>query len=142
MEDIRCERDILSQGDHLCKLDLKDAYLSLPIHESSRRYLRFSWQETLYEYMALPFRLSAAPRGFTKVLKPALAELRSAGLCLVAYLDNFLIIGKTKEGAEAAFHRVRSLLQSLGFIVNLEKSQGQASQSIEFLGFLIDSRER
>ena len=140
MEDIRCVRDLLSKGDHLCKLDLRDAYLSIPIHESSRKYLRFSWQGVMYEYTALPFGLSAAPRVFTKVLKPVLAELRAAGICLVAYLDDLLIIGKTKEETEAAYHRTKTLLQSLGFMINMEKSQSQATQSIEFLGLLIDSR--
>ena len=55
---------------------------------------------------------------------------RAAGICLVAYLDDFLIIGKTKEEAEAAFQKTKSLLQGLGFVVNMEKSQSQATQMI------------
>ena len=141
MEDIRCVKDLLSRGDHMCKLDLKDAYLSIPIHGSCRRFLRFRWRGILYEYTALPFGLSAAPRTFTKVLKPVLAALRVAGTRLVAYLDDFLILGGTKEEAEAAFQRTKNLLQSLGFVINLEKSQSQATQRIEFLGFVIDSKE-
>jgi len=141
MEDVRCVKDLLSQGDYLCKLDLKDAYLSLPIHESSRKYLQFRWQGVLYEYKALPFGLSAAPRVFTKVLKPALAKLRSMGIRLVAYLDDLLIIGRTKREAEVAFTQAKDTLERLGFIINQEKSQNQASQVIEFLGFLINSRE-
>ena len=140
MEDIRSVKDLLNKGDYMCKLDLKDAYLSIPIDESDR-FLRFNWQGTLYEYTALPFGLSAAPRAFTKVLKPVLAALRAAGIRLVAYLDDFLIIGKTKKEAEAAFQRAKNLLQSLGFVINLDKSQNQAAQVIEFLGFIIDSKE-
>lgn len=79
MKDIHCVNDLISKGNHMCKLDLKDAYLSLPIHESSRKYLKFRWYGTIYKYAALPFGLSAAPRVFTEVLKPALATLRSAG---------------------------------------------------------------
>ena len=60
MEDVHCVKDLLSQGDYLCKLDLKDAYLSLPIHESSRKYLQFRWQGVLYDTTQL-FRLSVAP---------------------------------------------------------------------------------
>ena len=122
MEDIRCVKDLITKGDHMCKLDLKDAYLSISIHESSRQFLKFNWQGTVYEYTALPFGLSAAPRVFTKVLKPALAALRAAGIRLVAYLDDFLIIGRTKEDAEAAFRKTKNLLQSLGFVINMEKS--------------------
>ena len=125
----------------MCKLDLKDAYLSIPIHKSSRKFLKFHWQGVAYEYTALPFGLSAAPRTFTKVLKPVLAALRAKGIRLVAYLDDLLIIGKDKECAEEAFQTTKSLLQALGFVVNLEKSQSQAAQEIEFLGFIINSRE-
>ena len=35
MEDIHCVKDLLNRGDYMCKLDLKDAYLSIPIHWSS-----------------------------------------------------------------------------------------------------------
>ena len=125
----------------MCKLDLKDTYLSIPIHKSSRKFLKFHWQGVAYEYTALPFGLSAAPRTFTKVLKPVLAALRAKGIRLVAYLDDLLIIGKDKECAEEAFQTTKSLLQALGFVVNLEKSQSQAAQEIEFLGFIINSRE-
>ena len=140
-EDIRCVKDLINQGDHMCKLDLKDAYLSIPIHKSSRKFLKFHWQGVAYEYTALPFGLSAAPRTFTKVLKPVLAALRAKGIRLVAYLDDILNIGKDKECAEEAFQTTKSLLQALGFVVNLEKSQSQATQEIEFLGFIINSRE-
>ena len=125
----------------MCKLDLKDAYLSIPIHKSSRKFLKFHWQGVAYEYTALPFGLSAAPRTFTKVLKPVLAALRAKGIRLVAYLDDILNIGKDKECAEEAFQTTRSYLQALGFVVNLEKSQSQAAQEIEVLGFIINSRE-
>ena len=141
MEDMRCVRDLMSRGYYLCKLDLKDAYLSIPIHRSHRKYLQFAWKGKIYEYSALPFGLSAAPRVFTKVMKPALAQLRSAGVCLVAYLDDFLIMGRTKKEAESAFCMTKNLLQSLGFVINLEKSQSQATQSIDFLGLMINSRE-
>ena len=110
MEDIRCAKDLITNGDHMCKLYLKDAYLSISIHQSCRKFLRFNWQGTVYEYTALPFGLSAAPRVFTKVLKPVLAALRAAGICLVAYLDDFLIIGKTKKEAEAAFQKTKNPL--------------------------------
>jgi len=75
-----------------------------------------------YEYTSLPFVLASAPRAFTKILKPVLATLRQRGIRVIAYLDDLLIIGKTKEEAEAAFSQVKSLLESLGFVINLEKS--------------------
>ncbi|XP_063309149.1 uncharacterized protein LOC134609401, partial [Pelobates fuscus] len=37
-------RDLLLQGDWMAKLDLKDAYLTVPVAESSRDLLRFLWK--------------------------------------------------------------------------------------------------
>ena len=139
MEDIRCIKDLLSRNEFICKLDLKDAYLTVPVHPSHWRFLRFHWQGKVYEYTALPFGLATAPRLFTKLLKPVLANLRTAGVRLIGYLDDFLIIGKTKPEAEGAYMKMKSLLESLGFIVNAEKSLQIATQKIEFLGYIIDS---
>ena len=140
MEDIRSVKDLLNRGDYMCKVDLKDAYLSIPIRESDRKYLKFRWQGRIFQYNALPFGLTTAPRVFTKVLKPALSHLRSKGIRMVAYLDDLLLIGKTKEETESVFRTTVALLEELGFVVNSEKSRSTATQVIEFLGFVIDSR--
>ena len=66
-------RDLIRPNDFVCKLDLKDAYFTIPIHMTHRRYLRFVWRDKHYEYLCLPFGLSTAPRLFTKLLKPALS---------------------------------------------------------------------
>ena len=139
MEDIRCVKDLLNRGDYMCKLDLKDAYLSVPIAQCHRKYLKFAWQGTVYQYNVLPFGLATAPRAFTKLMKPALAHLRSKGVRLIAYLDDLLIIGKDKREAEEAYQNAKSLMESLGFVINLEKSQAIGTQKMEFLGFIIDS---
>ena len=123
----------------MCKLDLKDAYLSIPITQSHRKYLKFAWQGTVYQYNVLPFGLATALRAFTKLMKPVLAHLRSKGVRLITYLDNLLIIGKDKREAKEAYQNVKSLMESLGFVTNLEKSQAIATQKMEFLGFIIDS---
>ena len=139
MEDIHCVKDLLNIGDYMCKLDLKDAYLSIPITQSHRKYLKFAWQGTVYQYNVLPFGLATAPRAFTKLMKPALAYLRSKGVRLIAYLDDILIIGRDKGEAEEAYQNAKSLMESLGFVINLEKSQAIGTQKMEFLGFIIDS---
>ena len=57
-------------------IDLKDSYLSVPVHKSSLKFLCFIWKGTCYQFKALPFGLCSAPRIFTKVLKPVAAFLR------------------------------------------------------------------
>ena len=45
--------DLLNQGDYMVKIDLKDAYWH--IHQESRIYLRFRWDQKLYEMGVLAF---------------------------------------------------------------------------------------
>ena len=76
MEGIHMLRDLLRQGDYMVKIDLKDAYLTVPIWKGHQKYLRFLWKETLLEFACLPFGLATAPRVFTKLMKPVVAMLR------------------------------------------------------------------
>jgi hypothetical protein len=140
MEGIHMLRDLLKQGDWLVKIDLKDAYLTVPIWKNHQKYLRFLWKDNMLEFACLPFGLATAPRVFTKLMKPVVALLRQWGIRLIIYLDDILIMA---ESQNLVLHQAAStlnLLESLGFLVNYKKSQLVPSQQLEFLGLLIDSR--
>ena len=140
MENISCLKQILNQNDFTVKLDLKDAYLTVGVHEQSQHYLRFIWQRQLYQFQALPFGLCTAPRVFTKLLKPVITFLRTHNIRLLIYLDDILIVGSVIKTLKEQTGQVLGLLQSLGFIINFEKSVLSPSPVMEFLGLLVDSR--
>ena len=58
---------------------------------------------------------------------------------MILYLDDFLILGSTYQEAQSHTAMAVSLLESLGFTVNLEKSCLIPTQIITFLGFVINS---
>ena len=124
----------------MAKVDIKDAYYSVPIKISDQRYLKFEYNGNLYKFTCLPNGLSSGPRKFTKLLKPPMAALRKRKRIVSAYIDDLITIAKTFS---LCFDNVTDLVEtidSLGFVVHPDKSEFIPSQVIEYLGFVIDSR--
>lgn len=140
MEDYRTAAKLIQGIRFMATIDLKDAYFFISIDINSRKYLRFYFDNKLFEFQCMPFGLSVAPFCFTKLMKPVLKNLRQAGIACVNYLDDFLILGDTFEDCQRNVHFTVSVLQSLGFLINREKSALTPCLRQQFLGFIFDSR--
>jgi hypothetical protein len=125
----------------LASIDLKDAYLHVPMHPRHWKFLRFAIQGKVYQFKVLPFGLSTAPRIFTKVLAPVMASLRMRGIKIHPYLDDILIRADSKETLAAHVQTVSDILMQAGFIINIKKSHMQPSQQLEFLGVVFDTAQ-
>ena len=68
-------KEVAKKGDFMCKVDLKDAYFAVPLHQNSQKFVRFQRREKLYQFLVLCFGLSPAPRIFSKLLKIPIALL-------------------------------------------------------------------
>ena len=141
MEDLGMLASIIKQGDHMVKIDLKDAYLHVPIHPTHRKYLQICIGGKRYQFKALPFGLNVAPQVFTRVLKAALLPLRERGIRMVAYLDDICVMAETETQAQEHGAAVVSHLQSLGFIINTKKTCLIPMQCREFLGLVVNSTD-
>lgn len=139
MEDLRTAVKLLSPGCFLAKIDLKNAYFLIPIAESDKKFLRFSFQNSIFEFNCLPFGLCSAPCVFTKVLKPVLASLRARGFLSCIYLNDILCICSSFDICERNVEESTRTLQNLGFIINSEKSSLHPEKSCQFLGFVLHS---
>lgn len=91
METIETVKSLIQCGDFLTSLDLTDAYFAVPIHSDFKKFLRFKWNEKLYEFQCLCFGLASAPRVFTKIMKPVMAVLRQSNIRLHLYLIIWMI---------------------------------------------------
>jgi len=60
MEGLHILPDLIQQGDWMIKLDLKDAYLQVPIHKDNQHLLQFKWEQKTYQFVCLPFGLTSA----------------------------------------------------------------------------------
>lgn len=145
MEDYRTAIKLIPQNGFLATIDLKEAYLLVPISESDRKYLRFNFKAPnsrnlcTYQFTAMPYGLSAAPRVFTKIMKEVIAYLRKQGHKSVIYLDDVLCIGNNYEECVINVRETLKLLESLGFVVNHDKSSLKPSKICTFLGFVYNT---
>lgn len=144
MEDYRTVALLISQGCFMATIDLKESYLLVPINPNHKKYLRFQFEnedfETItYEFNAMPYGLSAAPRTFTKIMKVVVGYLRNRGFKSVIYLDDILCLGSSYSECQNNVAATQNLLQCLGFVINYDKSQLNPVTKCKYLGFMFDS---
>ena len=95
----------------MAKIDLKSAYRSIPIHPSNYAGTGLKWKfkgnKVKFTYFVdtrLPFGGKRSPEIFnrlTQAVRHIMAKKRFNAV--VVYLDDFLVIGETKEACQAAF---------------------------------------
>ena len=61
------------------------------------------------------------------------------GVRRIVYLDDKLIMNSTLDGARKDIMILKSILENLGFLINMEKSIFVPEQIIKFLGIIMDS---
>jgi hypothetical protein len=129
MEGVPALRELIEKDDYICKVDLKDAYVVVPIHTESQDYLSFENEGVVYRYKSLAFGLSIAPRIFSKIMRYAIEPLRKEGIRIIYYLDDICILAKTTDEMNNLTQKVRNHLEKLGFIINYTRQTLAFSQS-------------
>lgn len=116
MEGIQSMEDIILPNDYMIKLDLKDAFLAIPVHPSCQRYLCFRWEDQW------------SP-----------TYLRSKGIRIMIFLDDLLVMAQSREDLIQHRSLILDFLKNLGFLVNYPKSVLVPTQEIIFLGFCVNT---
>ena len=122
MATVKTVAQSIRQRDWAVSLDLKDAYLHIPILKAHKKFLHFTFQGQCYQFKELPFGLSSAPRVFTKLTRVAIICCRKLAVRLVLYLNNSLLLAQLKQRALEHRDLLINLLQRLGFIINWAES--------------------
>ena len=82
--------------DWMISVDLKDAYLQIPMHPESRKFLRFVSPTGIHQFKVLCFGLTTAPQVFTRVMALISELMHRQRYRMVRYLDDWLVIGSSK----------------------------------------------
>ncbi|XP_071123792.1 uncharacterized protein [Mytilus edulis] len=134
METNRSIRASILPGMWTTSLDLSDAYFHIPISQTYRKYLRFVWNNKVFQFKALPFGLSTAPLAFTKIMQAAIAHLHSLSIQIHSYLDDSLLKEFCPIKLRVQTDLVINCFLSLGFLISWKKSEIIPSQDFVFLG--------
>ena len=134
MEIVKSVRQAMKLNDWAVSIDLTDAYLHVPIHHQSRKYLRFVHEDQVYHFTALPFGMSLSPLIFSKLMDVIAAFLRQRAISVFPYLDDWLIKNLICNRLVTQTRFCIQTIQNLGFLPNLKKSDLFPSQKFTFIG--------
>ena len=121
------------------KIDFQHAYYSVFLQPKDRDWFRFMWYDQHLRFTCLPQGFTAAPRIFTKLLKPVFSHFRSLGIITLCYLDDCIFLASSADALSRDLNYALGFLDALGLTVSVGKSCLVPSQRIEFLGFILDS---
>ncbi len=136
MDTLSTVLNLVKMGDQAISLDLRDAYYHIGIHPKHQPYLRFCVQGKAYQFKALCFGPTSAPRVFSKIIAVVAAYLRKWSIRLATYLDDWIVLKQTVHGLILDRTRILRTLVELGFIINLSKSNLDPTPILEYIGAL------
>ncbi len=114
-------KTIMSQirvRDWFVTVSLKDAHFHIQVIRRHRKFLRFAFGGKTCQYKVLPFGLALAPMTFKKCMDAALAPLRLQDICVLNYLDDWLILAHSRESVSCHRDVVHQEECSLPFPTN------------------------
>ena len=141
METPETIRTSLQAGEWFTSIDFKDVYFHIPINNHSRKYMHFHIQGKTYQFKALPFGLSTAPMEFTVVAKEVKLLAMKEGIRTHQYLDDWLVRVRSHQTCLQHTQASVALCQELGWLVNEEKSELEAKQVFNFVGYQFDLKD-
>ena len=136
---------LLGPNFFMAKIDLRHAYRSVPIHHTNFAATGLRWQFKGHDHFTymydtrLPFGAKSSPEIFHRLTQSVRRMMARRGFnAVVVYLDDFLVVGQTKQECQLAFDTLLQLLQDLGFQISWRKVIGP-TQKLALLGVELDT---
>ncbi|KAK3261883.1 hypothetical protein CYMTET_29237, partial [Cymbomonas tetramitiformis] len=127
---------LLRPGMYMVKVDLEEAYRSLPVASQYWAAQCFQWRGKRYMDTRSPFGNRALPGIFMRYTRAIVAWMQAQGVPCVGYLDDFFMVARTAAEAQEMMDLLIEFVTMLGFKVNRAKCEGPARR-MEFLGVLL-----
>ena len=127
---------VIFEGVRIEVINNEGVLFHVPIHPSSRKYLRY-FKNKVYQFQVLPFGLNTAPQVFTRLGHTVTGYLHRQGISVIPYLDDWLIHHPDRKGLIRHQAQLISKLDLVSFILNRKKSELDLTQDLQFLGICL-----
>ena len=128
----------VKRGDYFVRYDVKHAFLHIPIHRDSHRWLAFCHAGQTFQWLATPFGLKTSPMAWWRVFRTATRLLRRLHMRTAWWVDDGITAHPTELEACQEGLAVFRVLGALGFKFS-PKTKPTPTQKVEFMGYIIDS---
>lgn len=126
----------LGKTRYLSTIDLKDAFLQIPLCPESKPLTAFCIQgRGMFQYTRLPFSLTNSPATLSRLMD----KILGAGALepqIFVYLDDIIVASETFEEHIKLLEEVAKRLREANLSINLKKSQF-CRFDVPFLGYLL-----
>ena len=121
------------KGDYTFKIDLQDAYFHVPIHPSSRKYLRFAFENRVYQFQVQTVRSEHSPSGFYSF--GAHGDRIPAPSGDLGDTISRRLVDSPPRPSILSRHQAQliNMLDLGGFVLNRKKSELDLTQDLQFL---------
>lgn len=126
----------LPKATFLSTIDLKEAFLQVPLARECRKYTAFSIPgKGMYQFTRLPYGLINSPATLARLMDRVLGK-GSLEPHVFVYLDDIIVVTETFEEHVHLLREVAGRLAKTNLTVNLNKCKFGV-QELSFLGYLL-----
>ena len=138
LEDLRCVHSMVSRGAYMSTDDLEKGYWQVKLSKRHRDYVGVSLDGRYYVANVLILGICDAVFAFTKLVCPIVRYLRSRGINILVYIDDFFICHSSEHLAIKSRNFLLHTLIKCGWLLSVPKHKPVAQIKI-FLGLQINS---
>jgi len=144
--------EVAWEGAYFFKIDHKNGYLHVPIHENSRKYFGICWKGVYYVFTVLPFGWKTSPLVYHSITDAAAMYLRSLDIPMLDWIDDMLGMTQQTFKGETDEEQFQSALRAMvvttyvlfkaGYFLGLPKCNLIPEQVMTYLGIDCDSKHQ
>ena len=141
--------EVAWKGAYMFKLDHKNGYFHVPIHEHSRKYFGIYWDEEYYVLCVLPFGWKSSPYIYHSLTEAVNMYVRSLGIPMLGWIDDMLGLVQQLLHLASDEQQFQSCLRAMvvvsyvmfmaGYFLGISKCSLLPEQMVTYLGIECDT---